>query len=66
MCPSTESTDAQCEFAADVLRNLLRHIEAENNTGARSLPSLTCLDRGTDDVPGVYGPAIGQNVGLGP
>src|ERR1700739_566363 len=33
MCPSTDSTDAQCEFAADVLRNLLRHIEAENSNG---------------------------------
>ena len=33
MCPSTEATDAQCEFAADVLRNLLRHIDDENNNG---------------------------------
>jgi hypothetical protein len=33
MCPSTESTDAHSEFAADVLRNLLRHIEVENNDG---------------------------------
>jgi hypothetical protein len=30
MCPSTEATDAQREFAADVLRNLLRRIDAEN------------------------------------
>ena len=30
---STDSADAQHEFAADVLRNLLRHIEAENNNG---------------------------------
>ena len=29
----TGSTDTQHEFAADVLRNLLRHIEAENNNG---------------------------------
>jgi hypothetical protein len=33
MCPSTEATDAQREFAADVLRNLLRHIDAENHKG---------------------------------
>lgn len=33
MCPSTESTDAQRAFAADVLRNLLLHIEAENADG---------------------------------
>jgi hypothetical protein len=33
MCRSTEATDAQREFAADVLRNLLRHIEAENKRG---------------------------------
>jgi hypothetical protein len=33
MCPSTEATDAQREFAADVLRNLLRDIEAENTNG---------------------------------
>jgi hypothetical protein len=30
MFPSTETTDAQREFAADVLRNLLRRIDAEN------------------------------------
>ena len=30
MCPSTEATDAQREFAANVLRNLLRRIDAEN------------------------------------
>src|SRR5882724_4338982 len=30
MCPSTEATDAQHEFAANVLRNLLRRIDAEN------------------------------------
>jgi hypothetical protein len=33
MCPSTEATDAQREFAADVLRNLLRHIDGENCKG---------------------------------
>ncbi len=33
MCPSTEATDAQDAFAADVLRNLLLHIEAENSNG---------------------------------
>jgi hypothetical protein len=33
MSPSTEYTDAQQEFAADVLQNLLRHIEAENTDG---------------------------------
>lgn len=30
MCPSTEATDAQSDFAAQVLRKLLRHIETEN------------------------------------
>jgi hypothetical protein len=30
MCPSTEATDAQREFAAEVLRNLLRHIDDQN------------------------------------
>ena len=33
MCPSTEATDAQNSFAADVLRNLLRHIDAQNAKG---------------------------------
>jgi hypothetical protein len=33
MCPSTDATDAQHAFAADVLRNLLLHIEAENCDG---------------------------------
>ncbi len=33
MCPSTETTEAQNSFAADVLRNLLRHIDAQNETG---------------------------------
>ena len=33
MCPSTEATDAQREFATDVLRNLLRHIDGENCKG---------------------------------
>ncbi len=33
MCPSTEATDAQRAFAADVLRNLLRHIDGENSKG---------------------------------
>lgn len=27
MCPSTEATNAQCEFGAEVLRNLLRYID---------------------------------------
>jgi hypothetical protein len=30
MCPSTEATDAQREFAANLLRNLLRRIDTEN------------------------------------
>lgn len=30
MCPSTELNDAHVKFAADVLRNLLRHIDDEN------------------------------------
>lgn len=33
MCPSTELNDAQVRFAADVLRNLLRHIDDENVKG---------------------------------
>jgi hypothetical protein len=33
MCPSTEVTDTQREFAADVLRNLLRRIVENNNEG---------------------------------
>jgi hypothetical protein len=33
MCPSTEITDKQSEFAAEVLRKLLRHIEAETAEG---------------------------------
>ena len=33
MCPSTEAADEQREFAAEVLRNLLRHIEDENSRG---------------------------------
>jgi hypothetical protein len=33
MCPSTEAIDAEGEFAADVLRNLLRRIEVENAKG---------------------------------
>jgi hypothetical protein len=35
MCPSTEATEAQREFAADVLRNLLHRIDAENLSGER-------------------------------
>jgi hypothetical protein len=35
MCPSTDATDAQHDFAADVLRNLVRHIDAENNNEGR-------------------------------
>jgi hypothetical protein len=31
MCPSTEVTEVQREFAADVLRDLLRRIDAENS-----------------------------------
>lgn len=34
MCPSTESSDAQSDFAADVLRNLLRHVDEENERGS--------------------------------
>jgi hypothetical protein len=33
MCPSTEATDPRREFAAVVLRNLLRHIDDENSKG---------------------------------
>lgn len=33
MCPSTETTPEQGQFAVDVLRNLLQHIENENNNG---------------------------------
>lgn len=33
MCPSTDATDAQRRFTADVLRNLLRHIDSENGKG---------------------------------
>jgi len=33
MCPSTEVTGAQREFAADVLRKLLRRIDDENKKG---------------------------------
>lgn len=33
MCPSTEATEAQREFAADVLRNLLRRIHDEDENG---------------------------------
>jgi hypothetical protein len=33
MCRSTEATDAEREFAADVLRNLLRRIDDENKKG---------------------------------
>lgn len=36
MCPSTEPTDAQRQFAADVLRNLMRRIETENANNAES------------------------------
>jgi hypothetical protein len=35
MSPSTEASDAQREFAAEVLRNLLRHIDAENQKEGR-------------------------------
>jgi hypothetical protein len=35
MCPSTEVTGAQREFAADVLQNLLRRITAENPNDER-------------------------------
>ena len=53
MCPSTEATDAQNSFAADVLRNLLRHIDAENRKDTISFWSHT-LGPGADDVPGVH------------
>jgi hypothetical protein len=33
MCPSTEATDAQRAFAADVLRNLLSRIDDQNREG---------------------------------
>lgn len=35
MCPSTEAGDAQSEFAAEVLRKLLRRIEEENSGGSK-------------------------------
>jgi hypothetical protein len=35
MCPSTDETAAQRQFAADVLRNLLHRIEVENQKEAR-------------------------------
>ena len=35
MCPSTEVTEVQREFAADVLRNLLRRIDTENSNEGR-------------------------------
>jgi hypothetical protein len=35
MCPSTEPADAHRAFAADVLRNLLRRIDAENENAGR-------------------------------
>ncbi|WP_076055128.1 hypothetical protein [Mycobacterium colombiense] len=33
MCRSTDADDAQIQFAANVLRNLLSHIETENSRG---------------------------------
>lgn len=33
MCPSTETAAGQRKFAAEVLRELLRHIDAENALG---------------------------------
>lgn len=35
MCPSTDADDAQVQFAVEVLRKLLRHIEAENSRGSK-------------------------------
>lgn len=35
MYPSTDATDAQCGFAAAVLRKLLRHIECESKNEGR-------------------------------
>jgi hypothetical protein len=35
MCPSTEAADVQSEFAAQVLRNLLRRIDDENSRGSK-------------------------------
>jgi hypothetical protein len=37
MCPSTEAADAQSEFAAEVLRNLLRRIDDENSRGSKPI-----------------------------
>jgi hypothetical protein len=37
MCPSIEATEAQREFAAHVLQNLLRRIDAENKKSGRHL-----------------------------
>lgn len=34
MCPSIDATDEQRNFAAEVLRNLLLHIEIENQAGS--------------------------------
>jgi hypothetical protein len=33
MCPSTDATEAERQFSAGVLRNLLQHIEKENASG---------------------------------
>jgi hypothetical protein len=56
VCPSTESTDAQPGFAADVLRNLLR----------QALSGFPRVDRRTDDVSGVSGTTIRSNLGTRP
>jgi hypothetical protein len=37
MCPSTDASAAHSEFAAEVLRNLLRRIEYANNSGDKPL-----------------------------
>jgi hypothetical protein len=37
MCPSTENTSAHSEFAAEVLRKLLRHIVDENSSGSKPI-----------------------------
>lgn len=34
MCPSTDVTEAERQYSAEMLRNLLRHIEQENANGS--------------------------------
>jgi hypothetical protein len=43
MCPSTEAADARSEFAAEVLRNLLCRINAENQVANPAVGHYTFL-----------------------